>query len=295
MADRPTFYNSKGERKRATMYFDPMTRYRTLAKGIYIWENLPDDVPDGFIEDCIFNYGSVSAKEVNGLGTCIFAASPKLLNIYGEPKSWLPTGLKCAPSSIGMMEDSDNPVLYFGQSTEERIGIYVGILKSALISLQQNIIALRQPIALDGKPGNSAGACIISTELEEGEMYIPIIDSERLGVKVVDLQAKDYTQSLISTYNAMDAEILSIIGVKNNGTEKASGVTSEETLSLTQELTLVSDYGLRKRLNWCDKINEVLGTDFIVNVSEAYRGDDSDGDGTPDAIEEETDKVDEEL
>lgn len=296
MAERPTFLTTKGERKRMTLQFDPIERYRTLAKSIYTWDGLPEDVPIGYIEEAIFGYGGVSAKDVDGLGICIFPAAPKLFNIYGEPKSWLPTGLRSAPESIGIMKESDNPVLWFGQSTEMKIGIYAGIMKSALISLQQNVMALRQPIALDGKPGNSAESCILSNELETGEMYIPVIDGERLGVKVIDLQARDYTQTLISTYNAMDSEILTIIGVKNTGTEKASGITSEETMSLRQELTLVSSVGLKKRQNWCEKINAALGTDFSVEVSSAYRQDDIDGDGEPDAIEDdEEEKEPEEL
>ena len=293
MASRPTFITTKGERKRYMALFDPMERYRTLARSIYVWSNMPADMPDGFVEDCIFSYGGVSAKDVSGLGTCVFAAAPKLYNIYGEPLVWLPTGLRAVPSSVDIMGESDNPVLYLGQSTEDRIGIFAAIMKNALVSLQQNVIALRQPIALDGEPGNSAQACILSTEIEEGEMYIPVIDGQRLGIKTIDLQAKDFTQSLISTYNAMDSEILSILGVKNAGTEKASGVTTEETISLRQELTLVSDHGLRKRLAWCDKINAVLGTDFKVEVSGAYLQEDIDSDGEPDAIE--NDREPEEL
>lgn len=294
MADRPTFLTTKGERKRSTYYFDPLERYRILAKSIYQWDGLPEDVPDGYIEECIFGYGSVSAKDVPGLGICLFPAAPKLYNIYGEPSTWIPTGLRNTPTSIDIMSESNNPVLYLGQSTEARISIFAGIMKSSLISLQQNVIALRQPIAIDGKVGRAAEACILSTELEEGEMYIPVIDGERLGVKVIDLQARDFTQNLISTYNAMDSEILSIIGVKNVGTEKASGITTEETVSLRQELTLTSTYGLVKRREWCDKINAALGTDFAVEVSSAYRQEDSDNDGMADPIDE-AEKQPEEL
>lgn len=295
MVERPSFLTTKGERKRATYYFDPLERYRIIAKGIYAWDGLPDDVPEGYIEEAIFNYGAVSAKEVNGLGICIFPAAPKLYNIYGEPISWLPTGIRGIPQSVDIMSESTNPVLWFGTSTAQRIEIFAGILKSALISLQQNVIALRQPIALDGNVGNSANACILSNELEEGEMYIPVIDGERLGVKVIDLMASDHTQSLISTYNAMDSEILTILGVRNVGTEKKSGITAEETLSVSQELTLTSNVGLIKRQKWCDRINSVLGTDFSVSVSPAYNMENVDSDNIPDALENEDERAPEEL
>jgi len=282
---------TKGERKRGTYFYDPLERYRQIAKGIYIWENLPEDVPEGFIEEAIFNFGGVSAKFVDGLGICVMAVAPKTYNIYGQPLSWLPTGLTGIPQSVDIMSSSDNPVLWFGAPISNRVEIFAGIMKSALISLQQNVIALRQPIALDGTVGNNANACILSNELEEGEMYIPVIDGERLGVKVIDLQANDFTQSLISTYNAMDNEILTVLGVKNTGTEKKSGITTEETLSLTQELTLTSDVGLKTRKIWCDKINAILGTDFRVNVSDAYKLENVDNDNIPDALEKEPEEL----
>lgn len=289
--ERPTFLTTKGERKRSVYQYDPVERYKQIAKGIYTWENLPEDVPEGYIEECIFNYGAASAKNVDGIGICVMAAAARTYNIYGEPLTWLPTGISMIPKTLNIMQESDNPVLFFGTPIIRRIEIFAGIMKSALISLQQNVIALRQPIALDGAIGNSAEACILSNELEEGEMYIPVIDGERLGVKVIDLQSRDYTQTLIATYNAMDNEILTILGVKNTGTEKKSGITPEETLSITQELTLTSDIGLKIRKNWCNKINNVLGTNFDVYVSDAYTQQNADNDNIPDTLEKEQEEL----
>jgi hypothetical protein len=111
---------------------------------------------------------------------------------------------------------------------------------------------------------------MLMADLEGGEQYIPVIDAKRLGVQVLDLKSKDYTASLVATYNAMDNEILTIIGVKNTGTEKASGVTMEETTALHQELSVVSDIGLKLRLQWCEKVNAKLGTNFSVRISDGY-------------------------
>lgn len=271
MTTRPSFLTTKGERKRATFLFDPLARYRQIAKGIYEWSNLPEDVPEGYIEEALFNYGGISAKVVQGLGICIMPASPRTYDIYGQPLTWLPTGLVGIPQSVPLMEESANPVLWLGAPLVDQVELFAQVMKSSLISLQQNVIALRQPIAIDGNVGNSANACVLSSELEEGELFIPVINSERLGVQVIDLKAVDHTQSLIATYNAMDNEILTVLGVKNTGTEKASGITIEETRSVTQELTLTSTYGLKKRQKWCEKINKVLGTDFWVEVSSAYK------------------------
>lgn len=268
---RPSFYLSKGERNRHRFDFDPLSRYRYLAKGIYEWSGLPDDVPDGFIEGMLFDFGGVSAKDDPSLGIVIVPCSPVLLSIYGTPLTWIPVGLaNLPPTAQTIMAESDNPVLWIGEPPARRAEIFAEILKQSLISLRQNIIALRQPIAVDGEPGNTTDGLMLMADLEGGEQYIPVIDAQRLGVQVLDLKAKDYTASLVGTYNAMDNEILTIIGLNNTGTEKASGVNIEEATSLHQELRITSDAGLKLRRQWCDRINARLGTSFSVRLASSY-------------------------
>lgn len=284
---RPSFITTKGERGNSNPHsFNPLHRYKSIAMGIYEWTGLPDDVPLGFIEGVLFEVGCISAKSVEGLGICVLPASPSTLTLYGEPSNWLPTRLYSFPSSLpDLTATSTNPCLYLGESTLSKIEMFVSIMNNSLLSLNQNIVAMRQPIALDGSVGNGADAVVLSKELDGGEMYIPVIDASKLGVHVLDLKAQDHTQSLISTYNAMDSEILNIIGVKNVGSEKASGITSEETLSIKQELVLTSDIGLRLRERWCERINTAIGTGFSVKLSEAYTEVDDNKNGTPDTLE----------
>lgn len=282
----PSFYVSKGERKLLGLNFDPYQRYLTIAQGIYEWKGLPDDVPRGFVEQVLFNYGCLSAKDVDGLGVCIFAAAPNTWTIYNEPAKWLPTGLNMASSNSNIINTvSDNPCLYLGMSVADKIASFATIQAHSLISLRQNVIAMRQPIALDGNPGNSADAFVLQGEIEGGENYIPVINSGKLGVKTVDLNPTDFTTSLINVYDAMDREILSYMGIKNSGTEKQSGITSEETLSITQELSLVSTLGLKLREDWCKKINSILGTNFSVKIADAYVLSDVDNDMIPDDLD----------
>ena len=272
MTTRPTFLTTKGERKLMPFNFDPLARYRTIAKGIYDWYGLPDDVPEGYIEEKLFDYGAISAKEIPGLGICIMPANPVTFTIYGQPSSWIPTGLHFNSKALDLGEQSDNPCLYFYESVMDKAEIYGQILADSLISLQQNVIALRQPIALDGNVGNTANAVVLKNELQSGQQFIPVIDATKIGVKVIDLMAHDHTQALIATANAMDNEILTILGVKNTGTEKSSGVNIEESTSLHQELSITNRVGLNLRKAWCEKINAVLGTNFEVEVSEAFLG-----------------------
>ena len=291
----PSFYLSKGERNKMRVNFDPYQRYLTVAQSVYDWKNLPEDVPIGYVEQALFWFGCVGAKDVPGIGVCLFGATPAAWDIYGEPSTWMPTGLKTVTTPL-LMEKSDNPALYLGVSIADKVSVFADIQKQAIISLRQNLIGMRQPIALDGNPGNSADAYVLSNELESGEQFIPVIEASKLGIKSIDLGVSDYTTSLLNAYDAMDREILSYMGIKNSGTEKHSGITSVETLSITQELSLVNSLGLKLRKNWCNKINAVLGTNFDVEISEAYLMTDENMNEEPDSWEiEEVVKEPEEL
>ena len=134
-----------------------------------------------------------------------------------------------------------------------------------------------------GRGGNSANAETLKLEISNGTKFIPVVDMNRIDAKVIDLGVVDHTQNLIATANAIDNEILSVMGVKNTGTEKSSGVTMEETTSVHQELSLTTDSGLADRLKWCDLINAVNGTNYSVRLSDAYIQE-------PEIIEEEPDQ-----
>ena len=73
-----------------------------------------------------------------------------------------------------------------------------------------------------------------------------------MQASVLDLGGKDHTQNLISTANAIDCEILCRMGIKSAGTEKASGVTTEETVSITQELQLINQADYERRKEWAE-------------------------------------------
>ena len=110
-----------------------------------------------------------------------------------------------------------------------------------------------------------------------------------MQASVLDLGGKDHTQNLISTINALDCEILARMGIKSAGTEKASGVTSEETLSITQELQLINqyDYELRKKWTELPQIRErfpdleVVPAPGLQVMIYAGSGDPDNEEGTP--------------
>ena len=269
---RPSFRNTKGEQKRADNVigmYDPHHRYREIAATIYEWEGLPDDVPLGYIERSLYDYGAVGLKRVEGLGDYILPAGITKIDPYGNPITWTPIHVRGQPTQ-DLLSETDSPVLQLPAPTRHVVDLYVDIQMKAYASLRQNALALSQPVALTGSPGNDAESIVLATEFVDGNLFIPVVDLTRFSAEVIDLKAQDHTASLTTLANAMDNEILTILGIQNTGTQKASGINIAEATSLHQELRLTSDHGLRLRQKWCDKTNERFGTGIDVYISSSY-------------------------
>lgn len=271
---KPTFLLSKGERRRLEFSLDTtglIERYRDVAKGMYSWENLPEGCPTDFMETLLFDVGSAGIKKVKGMGLALMGAKPVNLDIYGHPYKWIPTaiqGLSAMDTSSDLFKESDTPVLWLG-STAEKIRPYLAVMEQSLQCLSQNLNALQTPVIVSGNVGSELDGLIMMDELEQHKTFIPSIKNPGAGVQVLDLKAQDRTQNLISTLRAMDSEILSVMGV-SNGTEKSSGVTSVETLSTVQELTMKSVKGLEIRKEWCDAVHDKLKLDVQVTFGDGY-------------------------
>ena len=140
---RPSFRNTKGEQKRADNVigmYDPHHRYREIAATIYEWEGLPDDVPLGYIERSLYDYGAVGLKRVEGLGDYILPAGITKIDPYGNPITWTPIHVRGQPTQELLSETDDGLQLPPTRRGRARVDIQM----KAYASLRQNA-ALSRP------------------------------------------------------------------------------------------------------------------------------------------------------
>lgn len=269
---RPTFRTSKGERRGASETIDTsglVQIYRDVARGRFKWSGLPEDMPEGYIEDtALFFNAGVSMKDT-GMGPVVLPAKPTALTVYGTPYSWLPGNV---PGIMGFEQDpelfseSDNPVLWMTMSVMDCIKPYLDVMARCLKVLNTNVGALSTPILINGRPdagegGNLTGV-LLKSDMLNGESFIPVIRGDGMPLDVLDLKVTDHTQNLISTMEAMHAKILEAMQ-SGDGVAKSSGITVEETVNGNQSVEQAVDLELERRKAWCDRINAVMG----VNVS----------------------------
>lgn len=250
---RPSFIMTKAQRRESeglVLPEDLLLHYAEIYASRFQWKGTPADMPVGFIEKAIFSVGGVGPVKAFGEEQ-IIAAYPVMLGIYAQPVTWecVPAGGSVIPPQITRQYKQDNAPMLHCLPMRDQILELCAVMARCYNCLNQTLLSMQQPVVLQGAVGGEINIRDTGDDLRLGKLLIPTLDKTGMQASVLDLGGKDHTQNLISTINALDCEILARMGIKSAGTEKASGVTSEETLSITQELQLINqqDYEIRKR------------------------------------------------
>ena len=253
---RPSFLLSKGERKETDGLIlpdDVLLHYAEVYASRFVWEGTPKDMPQGFIERALFWTGGIAPARAFGEEQLI-AAYPVMLGIYAQPISWEPVpagGSIIPPQLMREYKQSRDPMMFCMPMADQIRDLCI-LMADAYNCMKQTLFSMSQPIAVQGVVGGEINVMEAEQTLLGRKLLVPTLDKTGMQASVIDLGGKDHTQNLISTINALDCEILARMGIKSAGTEKASGVTSEETLSITQELQLINKFDYDLRVKWCE-------------------------------------------
>lgn len=253
---KPSFLLSKSERKGMDGLILPediQLHYSEIYASRFIWEGTPKDMPQGFIEKALFWTGGVAPVRAFGEEQLI-ASYPVMLGIYAQPISWepIPAGGSIIPPNLMREYKQSRDPMMFCLPMAEQIRDLCVLMADAYNCLKQTLFSMSQPVVVQGVVGGEVNVYETERTLKGMRLTIPTLDKTSMQASTLDLGGKDHTQNLISTINALDCEILARMGIKSAGTEKASGVTSEETLSITQELQLINKFDYDLRVRWTE-------------------------------------------
>ena len=253
---RPTFILSKGERREGdglVLPEDLLLHYAEVYASRFQWTGTPKDMPLGFLEKALFYVGGIAPVRAFGEHQLI-ASVPVLLGLYSQPVTWepVPAGGSIIPPDLMRQYKQDKDPSLFCLPMESQIRELCILMADTYNSLRQTVFSMAQPVVVQGAVGGEINIKDTERSLYGRKLAVPSLDKTGMQASVLDLGGKDHTQNLIATINALDCEILARMGIKNAGSEKASGVTSEETLSITQELQLVNQYDYELRKKWTE-------------------------------------------
>lgn len=235
---------------------DLLAHYAERYAAKVIIKGGPEDMPPGFLMKALFWDGAVAPIKVFGEDH-ITPASPVLRGMYGQPLTWLPAPVPdtvLPPDAMREHKSKDEPVLWFDFPMADELRPLCESMARTFRCLDQTVQAMQQPVILQGVVGGEINAVQMGKSLEAMKIYT--LDRAASSANTLDLGGHDYTQNLIATINALDCECLARMGIKSPGTEKASGVTVEETVSVTQELDLINRAEITRIKAWVEKVRD---------------------------------------
>ena len=258
MADRPLSINSKGQRREAEELgaYDLVRHYEDVFSARFRWLNGPEGMPIDWPERMLFRFGLLGAAKAFG-SMQLAGGSVGLTGIYGQPLDWYP---KCEGASIpdGWLQAHEGPTVHIPNVPQDEIEPLCELMADAWRCMKTNIMGMSQPVVVQGTIGAELNVKECGQAVDGYKPRIFTLDRNSVDAKALDLGAKDHTESLIKTINDIDCEILARFGIKSAGTEKASGVSPEETLSIAQELRLRLERDLEIRRRFCEEVQDVL-------------------------------------
>lgn len=260
MTERPFSLLTKAERRASDALFtaeDFLRHYENRFSSRFRWTGGPEGMPEDFPERMIWHFGLLgTAKAFGKVQLCGGQASLK--GIYGQPLSFFPSSGNSSVVPDGWGTAHEGPVLWMPSVPERDVEPYCAMMAHAWRAMRSNISGMVQPVIVQGTAGSELNARECGQAVDGFAPTIYTLDRSAVEAKVLNLGASDHTESLIKVINDLDCEILARLGIKSAGTEKASGVTAEETLSITQELRLQLEADLEKRRRFCEEVRDIL-------------------------------------
>ena len=258
MPNRPYSVLSKGERNALDLLDTDalLAHYEDVYASRFRWLGGPEGMDPSWPERMIYRYGLLGVAEAFGEQQ-LAGGSIGLRGIYEQPLNWFP---HCDGTSIpdGWTKAHEGPTVYIPFVPRSEAEPLCQIMAEAWRTMRQNVKGMAQPVVIQGTVGSELNVKECADAIDGFRPMIFTLDKTAVSPTAIDLGAKDHTESIIKVINDIDCEILARFGIRSAGTEKASGVTAEETLSIAQELRLRLERDFETRRRFCEAVQDKL-------------------------------------
>lgn len=283
MSDKPLFLNTRSQRIKAEQeqellpYDDRIAHYADVFATRFEY-TLPAgySLPPDYIEKQIYFNNGVGLVDYEGEKQ-IIAGSSVLRDPWGRTLTWLPRVASWACNDLGKPTEllktrsqAEDPFFDYKKPAYVEIEDFCVLQSRQYNTLNQCLFAMSQPLIVEAVAGGELNAVARRDDLARGTPELLQFEGRSNGAKVLDLQGKDYTQNLISTINALDCEVLSVFGINSTGTAKTSGITTEESVAIRQELALILRRDLDLRQKMCKYFSQ-NGFEISVKIAEPLK------------------------
>lgn len=257
-------------------------RIKHLATSMFKWSNLPDDITERFIENTLFHHGQVGftmlldkyvASKMNGTSEINFYDVPTEYELYGTGSisgrrynGEISQNVEKYPKDEILVPIRNN---ISGVSTDLMIRPFVEAFNEIDISINMNIKQQKYPVMVFTEEGQEITHKIFTQKHGEGLPWIYLTkDFETRNFQCFNPNIPFVADKMRIEKNYKWREIFEMLGINHANTEKRERLNSDEVNANNQALDLMCDSYLAPRLQACELINKIWGTNVTVERRE---------------------------
>lgn len=265
-----------------SIYKSYIRYFLARLQSMFIYEGLPDTVPQKWLENLLLVSGSCVWVKTDNDGLFVNKAAPGGdLDIYYIPKEIMIVNPYAKGLGDGPYKRDENCVLMlndtYSQGIMPLLEKYVSLLVESDISQNIAIIMSRATMILsaaDEKTKQSAELFI--RHLFEGKIDIigetPFLVGNQDSPLSINqfTHANDTITQLIEFHQYVKASLYNDIGLQSNYNMKRESINSNESQLNEDQLHPLIDNMLTERREALEKVNKMFGTNITVDFNSAW-------------------------
>lgn len=247
-----------------THYFNELM---LIAKSIYEWVGLPDNMNEKWIENYLFSEGKCLFFKDDIRGHMVTSLAPNgRFNVYNEETIVRPHAIDYFGESL--MNGEDCVVI---RNNDESLPTYESVLlfayKLAQVerTIQVNIEAQKTPVIVECNEKERNSYRNFMKQRNDNEPLIMVSDKMNTnGIKVHDLKAPPVFKELELQKHMIWNEAMTFMGLNNSNQDKKERMVTNEVEANNEQVEGCLNAGLKARERACKEINRIFGTNISV-------------------------------
>lgn len=250
-------------------YTDYFYRLMLIARSIYKWENLPNNIDEKWIERYLFTDGKCMFFNDNEKGFMITKCSEAgQLNFYDEPTMLRGYGTDYVGDVL-----TNNEECILVRNNDEMIPtsptIQLFALRLAEISrtIDVNINAQKTPLVI---LCNEKQRMTLKNLYKQYEGNEPAIfgskDLDLQDISVLKTDAPFVADKLQIQKHAIWNECMTFLGIGNANQDKKERLVADEVSANNEQIEYSAQVMLKERQNAAERINKLFGTNINVTM-----------------------------
>lgn len=242
--------------------------YSLIAKSRFTWNNLPNGIESRHIEKALFEHGQVAFFDDEVLGNICLPCSPcSNLNVYGDPTSYLITGLSYSKNidseKIVRILSNDNAT-----PTLHTVNYYSNLINELEKTSNINMLQQKFPYIISTTTDNKLSMKNIFKQVDEGELAI-YVDSKfsnggDVGIKAIKTDAPYLLDKLQQHKQDLECELFTILGINNSKGESKERLLVDQINVNNGHVLMNLELEYKNRLIACEQINKKFNLNITV-------------------------------